>query len=155
MKDKDLLKQFIHETLSESSRLDEIGLSDIFGFSFGKKQSRTGSWFSDFLKKKLDVVSDAASDYVSSKLSKHLPDKMMKRSGGIDREETGDILSYTVDQWARELESKGKKFSRSQKRELYDLAAAEYAEAIRKSNDQNKAIIQVYRALNSKYGSKI
>ena len=115
--------------------------------------------FSDFLSKKMGDVSDAASDYISSKIMGNLPDReaLPTRSGrqsNVNVEETGDILSLLIDEWVKEMEKSGKKFPRKERRELYDVAADAYSRAMKQKPDQNYAMIQVYNTLNKKYGSK-
>jgi len=151
MNHNDLLKRYIKEVLTESHSVNEIGLSSFFKNS-GK--SKISSWFSSFLSKKLDKISDTASDYISSKLSGVLPDKQAREFGITSTDNTADVLTVIVEEWMKEMKERGMNFSRSERKEMLDVASDEFAKSIRKNKDQNAAILQVYRTLNTKYGSK-
>lgn len=142
-----LLKKYIREVLSERAPINELSLSSLFG----RGDSMISSWFSKFLNKKLDSISDAASDYLSTKLSGILPDR---EGGSASVDRTADVLAVVVDEWTKEMGEKGIRFSSSEKRSISDTAAEEFARSLRKNEDQNAAILHVYRTLNSKYGSK-
>ena len=150
------MRQYIREVISEGSTLNEFSLTNLL---FGKSKGGITKMFSDFLSKKMGDVSDAASDYISSKIMGNLPDReaLPTRSGrqsNVNVEETGDILSLLIDEWVKEMEKSGKKFPRKERRELYDVAADAYSRAMKQKPDQNYAMIQVYNTLNKKYGSK-
>jgi hypothetical protein len=150
MNQNKLLKTYIREVLNEGSSVNELSLASLFG----KGDSKISSWFSRFLNKKLDKISDVASDYLSSKLSGIIPDKDIRQSGFSSVDRSADVLAVVVDEWTKEMGEKGMKFSSGEKREISDTAAQEFAKSLRKNEDKNAAILQVYRTLNAKYGSK-
>jgi len=160
LKEQRLLRKYIKESL-----VTELGFSDValdLGRNFGTYASDWGprSWFADFMSRQMDKLGDSADEWIGAKLDAVLPDALKSRVEQYSQELTGEssstVLSKVVAGWIEEVEDLiRERFPSSEKREIYRFAADEYAQVLRRNPDVKKAIEQVKRRLDIKYGSRI
>jgi hypothetical protein len=133
MEDKRLLEVYVKEVISE------------IRFDRSKK-----NWFSQLLKRNLDSVGKAMSQFLSAKLDKFLPSDLLdKLSAG-----STDDLSRVVSKWIEDAEEFSEKnIDKKTKEEIMEYAARIYARALKKYSDAKKALMATKSSLDVKYAS--
>jgi|GEM_PF-3151251 len=160
LKEQRLLRKYIKESL-----VTELGFTDValdVGRNFGTHASDWGpsSWFANFMSRQMDKLGDSADEWIGTKLDAVLPGALKNRVEQYSQELTGEssstVLSKVVAGWIEEVEDLiRERFPSSEKRQIYRFAADEYAQILRRNPDVKKAIEQVKRKLDIKYGARI
>ena len=173
MRDEDLLRRYVRESLKETRLLDEKGalggsLSSIAGgfltpFTGGEKKSGPQKWFEDFIGDKMSVLGKKLDMWLGKKLESMLPDEFLQaiEKSGKNRKEASEEastgLARVVSTWIEDIEDViGDSIPREKKREISEFAADEFSKYLKKyPEDPARALQQVKRALDMKYASSV
>lgn len=154
-----LLRRYIRESLVSELDLSDVtkGVKGILGFGSGT--GTIDKWFSNFMSRQLDSVGKSADKFIGQKLDQLLPsdvlkniEKYSKKSG----ESSSTVLAKLVSGWIDEADELFEvEFSNDEKKQIYQFATDEYANALKKDNSSVKnALDLVKRKLDAKYGTR-